>query len=157
MTRRAVRTESLGMVDEATAQRHDRALAVVQRLLIERGIRAHRHHPISLGVFATQPGAPAQPGVTAQPGAPAQSDASTQPGAPARPGGPVFRSRADRHPPELAVIAQGRRAATVTIGPRSGCYLVSVRRGGPNLHAVGRERPHRVVELIVTDRLDERP
>ncbi|WP_329087348.1 hypothetical protein [Streptosporangium sp. NBC_01469] len=129
----------MGMVDEATAERHDRALAVVQRLLIERGIRAHRHHPISLGVFAAQPGAP------------------TQPGAPARTGGPAFRSRADRHPPELAVIAQGRRAATVTIGPRSGCYLVSVRRGGPNLHAVGREQPHRVVELIVTDRLDERP
>ncbi|MFF3441538.1 hypothetical protein [Streptosporangium sp. NPDC002721] len=131
MTRRAVRAESRGMVDEATMARHDRALAVVQRLLIERGIRAHRHHTINLGIFTTRPGAPSGPG---------------------RPG---FRSRTDRHPPELTVIAQGRRAATVTIGPRSGCYLVSV-RSGLNLHAVRREQPHMVVELIVTDRLGER-
>ncbi len=130
MTRRGVRTESRATVDEATAERHDRALAVVQRLLIERGIRAHRHHTMSLGFFAARPGAPAWPG---------------------RAG---LGSRTDRRPPELAVIAQGRRAATVTIGPRSGCYLVSV-RDGPNLYAVRREQPHRVVELIVTDRLGE--
>ncbi|MEU8377611.1 hypothetical protein [Streptosporangium sp. NPDC048865] len=132
MARRAVRAESRGTVDEATAARHDRALAVVQRLLIERGIRAHRHHTINLGFFAARPGAP---------------------GRPARPG---LHPRTDRHPPALTVMAQGRRAATVTIGPRSGCYLVSV-RSGPNLHAVRREQPHRVVELIVTDRLGERP
>ncbi|MER6173061.1 hypothetical protein [Streptosporangium sp. NPDC001681] len=127
MTRRAVRAGYREMIDEATANRHDRALAVVQRLLVERGIRAHRHHTISLG-FADRTDAPTWPGLSAP------------------------RSWTKRHPPELVVIdSQGRRDATVTIGPRSGCYLVSV-RDGPDLQAFRQEQPQNVVHLIIATR-----
>ncbi|GAA2867516.1 hypothetical protein GCM10010517_27120 [Streptosporangium fragile] len=119
MTQHATPAEPQGVVDEATAERHDRALVTVQRLLIERGIRAHRHHTISLRFASDRP-------------------ASRWP-----------RSWTDRHPPELAVIGpQGGREATVTVGPRSGCYLVSL-RNGPDLQAVKREHPEQVVELIL--------
>lgn len=38
-------------IDESTAASHDQALCAVQRLLTERGIRAHRHTTISLGLY----------------------------------------------------------------------------------------------------------
>jgi hypothetical protein len=86
------------VVDEAAVEIHDKALAVVQRLLTERGIRAHRHHTISLGLFANR--------------------------AAAWPDQPPLRSWMERHPPELTVKGpQGWCEATVTMGPRSGSYL----------------------------------
>ncbi|MFI6452995.1 hypothetical protein ACIBF6_15700 [Streptosporangium amethystogenes] len=44
----------------------------------------------------------------------------------------------------------------MTVGPRSGCYLVSL-RGGSDLQAVRSEHPERVVELILAARLDAQP
>ncbi|MER5645567.1 hypothetical protein [Streptosporangium sp. NPDC002524] len=112
-------------VDEATVQAQDEALAVVQRLLTERGIRAHRHHTISLGLFAT-------PEVV-------------------RPDRPPLRSWMNRYPPELAVIGfEGRRDATVRIGACSGCYLVAVRGG--DTETVRCDEPERVLDLILAMR-----
>ncbi|MEU3168734.1 hypothetical protein [Streptosporangium sp. NPDC006930] len=113
-------------VDEATVESHDKALAVVQRLLTERGIRAHRHHTISLGLFA-------------------DSEA-------AWPDQPPLRSWMERYPPELTVKGpQGWCVATVTVGARSGSYLVSL-RDGAGLQAVRSEHPEQVVALIVAAR-----
>ncbi|MEU8201690.1 hypothetical protein [Streptosporangium sp. NPDC049046] len=116
------------MVDEATAESHDRALAVVQLLLIERGIRAHRHQTICLSLHGNR------------------LDALICPDRP-RP-----RSRLDRYPPELAVLGPGgRRVAVVTVGPRSGCYLVCL-RGGSDPRVVRGGYPELVVELILAAR-----
>jgi hypothetical protein len=105
---------------------HDKALAVVQRLLTERGIRAHRHHTISLGLFANS--------------------------AAAWPDQPPLPSWMERHPPELTVKGpQGWGEATVTMGPRSGSYLVSLRNGS-DLQTVRSEHPQRVVKLIFAAR-----
>ncbi|WP_433374395.1 hypothetical protein [Streptosporangium sp. CA-115845] len=121
------------MVDEATAESHDRALAVVQLLLIERGIRARRHQTICLSLYGNR------------------LDALICPDR------PYPRSRLDRYPPELAVLGpEGRRAAVVTVGPRSGCYLVSLRNGS-DLQTVRSEHPEQVVELILAARPDARP
>jgi hypothetical protein len=121
------------VVDKATAEGHDRALAVVQLLLIERGIRARRHQTICLSLYGNR------------------LDALICPDR------PHPRSRLDRYPPELAVIGpEGRRTAVVTVGPRSGCYLVSL-RGGSDLPAVRRAHPERVVELILAAGSDARP
>ncbi|MEU4535709.1 hypothetical protein AB0G15_12690 [Streptosporangium sp. NPDC023825] len=113
-------------VDEATVESHDKALAVVQRLLTERGIRAHRHHTISLGLFANS--------------------------AAAWPDQPPLRSWMERHPPELTVKgSHGCRVATVTMGVRSGSYLVSLcDDSGPR--AVRSEHPEQVVALILAAR-----
>ncbi|GAA4192038.1 hypothetical protein GCM10022252_32810 [Streptosporangium oxazolinicum] len=106
---------------------HDRALRVVQRLLAERGIRTHRHHTISLGLFASR---------------------AAEPPSPDKP----VSWWTERHPPELAVIgARGGREATVTMGPRSGSYLLSL-RDGSDLLAVRSEHPEQVVALIVAAR-----
>ncbi|WP_329428631.1 hypothetical protein OG339_04560 [Streptosporangium sp. NBC_01495] len=111
-------------VDETTVQTQDEALAVVQRLLTERGIRAHRHHTISLGLFA----APEVP----------------------LPDRPPLRSWMNRYPPELAVIGSQGRDATVTIGACSCCYLVAVR--GSDTETVRCEEPERVLDLILAMR-----
>lgn len=112
-------------VDEATAENQDRALAVVQRLLQERGIRARCHHTIGLGLYANR-----MDGVV-------------------WPDRPALRSWLERYPPELIVTdPRGREEATVTIGPRSGCYLVCL-RDDPEPRTVGEERPEGVVELIL--------
>ncbi|MEV6863105.1 hypothetical protein AB0M44_19145 [Streptosporangium subroseum] len=103
-------------------------MAIVQRLLKERGIRAQCHHMISLGLFA------------------GREDAATWPNR------PPLRSWVDRYPPELAVTGpQGWCDATVTMGPRSGCYLVSF-RDGPDLQTVRSEHPELVVDLILSAR-----
>ncbi|GAA4235325.1 hypothetical protein FHR32_006740 [Streptosporangium album] len=113
-------------VDEATAEIQDKALAVVQRLLKDRGIHARCHHTISLGLFASREAA--------------------------WPDKPPLRSWMDRYPPELAVAGpQGWRDATVTVGPRSGHYLVSL-RNGPDLQKVRSDRPEKVVDLILSVR-----
>lgn len=62
----------------------------------------------------------------------------------------------ERHPPELAVIGpQGWRDATVTVGQRSGSYMLAV-RGGPALQTVRSEHPEQVVALIIAARSGER-
>ncbi|MET8340271.1 hypothetical protein [Streptosporangium canum] len=54
-----------------------------------------------------------------------------------------------RYPPELTVTgSQGWCDATVTVGPRSGCYLVSLRNGS-DLQKVRGEQPEKVVDLIL--------
>lgn|GEM_PF-5331247 len=45
----------------------------------------------------------------------------------------------------------GRRVAVVTVGPRSGCYLVCL-RGGSDPRVVRGEYPELVVELILAAR-----
>ncbi|MFD8561565.1 hypothetical protein ACWDOR_30500 [Streptosporangium canum] len=123
MTEHAAPAESPQVIDEATAESQDKSLAVVQRLLKERGIQAQCHHMISLGLFANR------------------TDKVTWPNRP-------LRSWLDRHPPELAVIGpQGRHDVTVTMGPRSGSYLVS-RRTDPEPQITRSEHPEKVVDLI---------
>ncbi|WP_248962023.1 hypothetical protein [Sphaerisporangium perillae] len=110
-------------VTEATAERQDRVLVVVQRLLKERGIRSRRDHRISLGLFAHRVDA-------------------------AWPNRTVPRSRTRRYPPELVVTdPQGQRTATVTIERRSGCYLLML-HGGPDSEPVKVREAGRVVALI---------
>ncbi|MGW4421982.1 hypothetical protein [Streptosporangium sp. NPDC004631] len=112
-------------VTEATAEKQDRALAVVQRLLQERGIRSRCHHTIGLRLHANR-----MDGVV-------------------WPDRPALRSWLERYPPELIVTGPPSRGeATVTIGPRSGCYLVCL-RDAPGPRTVGEERPEKVVELIL--------
>lgn len=111
-------------IDETAAENQDRALAVVQQLLKERGVRARCHHTINLRLLASR---------------------VEETNWPDR---PVLRSWLERYPPELEVIGpQGWREATVTMGPRSGFYLVSL-RAGPGLQKVGREHPEKVADLI---------
>ncbi|MEV0758231.1 hypothetical protein [Streptosporangium sp. NPDC050280] len=116
------------VITDAAAESQDRALAVVQRLLTERGIRAHLHTTISLGLYGNHLDLPTWPNR------------------------PASRTWLNRHPPELAVLGpQGWRDVTVTVGSRSGCYLVSI-RNGPDLQAVGQEQPEKVVDLILAAR-----
>ncbi|WP_371783276.1 hypothetical protein [Streptosporangium subroseum] len=112
-------------VDEVAAGNQDKALAVVQRLLKKRGIRARCHHRISLGLFAAR-----------------EDEAG-------RPDELSLRSWMDRYPPELAVFgSQGWRDATVMVGPRSVCYLVAV-RGDTGAEMIRCEDPVKVVDLIL--------
>ncbi|WP_271216319.1 hypothetical protein [Streptosporangium carneum] len=96
----------------------------MQRLLRERDIRARREYTISLGLFAGRPD-------IAQ-----------------RPDKPPLRSWETHLPPVLALVGQGWRGVTVTIGPRTGSYLVSL-PGTADPQTVDRERPEKVVELIM--------
>jgi hypothetical protein len=105
-------------VTDATAAKHDKALAVVQRLLSVQGVRSCLVHTISLKLVGD--------------------------------GRPYPLGQRRRLAPELVVTgSQGRRDATVSVGPRSGCYLVSLRNGpGPET-----ERDlQQVVDLILTVR-----
>ncbi|WP_425961749.1 hypothetical protein [Streptosporangium sp. DT93] len=113
------------MISDAAVERQDRALAVVQRLLAEHGIRAHRHNTISLRLYGNHADFPAWPNR------------------------PDYRTWVRRYPPELTVVdARGRRDMTVTMGPRSGCYLVFIPNDS-DLQAVGQEEPEKVVALIL--------
>lgn len=131
MTRHTVTAGTPGAIDEATAEDQGKALAMVQRLLRERGIRAWCQHTISLGLFADR------------------TDEVTWPDRPA------FRSWLDRYPPELTVIGpQGCCDVTVTMGPRSGCYLVSL-RSTTDPQIVRSEHPEQVVDLILAAQPDQ--
>lgn len=128
MIRHTAPIGSAETIDEATADLHDTALAVVQRLLRERGVRARCHHRIGLGLYANRMDGVVWP------------DRSP------------LRSWMERHPPELVVIgSRGLRVVTVTVGARSGCYLVAL-HDGSDLQAVRREWPERVVELVLAAR-----
>ncbi|GAT69113.1 hypothetical protein PS9374_04783 [Planomonospora sphaerica] len=111
------------VVDETTAERQDRALAVVQRLLRERGIRARCQHTISLGLFADRAAGHSWPDR------------------------PMRRYWVDHFPPELAVLGpQGECDATVTVDSCSG-YLVWLRTAS-GLQPFRNDDPHLVVNLI---------
>jgi hypothetical protein len=104
-------------VTDATAEKHDQALAAVQRLLKVQGVRSYAVHTIGLKLT---------------------DDA----------GRLIPLEKPKRHVPELVVHNNaGWVDATVTIGPRSGCYLVSL-RGGPDLETV--REPRQVADLILT-------
>ncbi|MEV6859811.1 hypothetical protein AB0M44_02205 [Streptosporangium subroseum] len=110
-------------VTDATAAKHDAALAVVQRLLSVRGVRSCLVHTISLELFGD--------------------------------GRPYPLGRRRQLAPELAVVGSpGRRDATVSVGPRSGCYLVSL-GNGPSLETV--REPQQVVDLILTAPVGGKP
>ncbi|WP_440104706.1 hypothetical protein [Streptosporangium sp. H16] len=65
-------------------------------------------------------------------------------------GRPLPLGRRVRHVPELVVHGDaGVIIGTVTVGLRSGCYLVSM-RNGPDLQTVRRENPEKVANLILT-------
>ncbi|MBG0814343.1 hypothetical protein [Planomonospora sp. ID82291] len=111
------------VVDETTAEHQDKALAVVQRLLKERGIRTRCHHRISLGLFADR-----------------AADHSW-------PDKPMRRYWMDRYPPELTVLdPEGRCDATVTVDSCSG-YLVWLRTAS-GLQPFRNDDPYLVVNLI---------
>lgn len=63
-------------------------------------------------------------------------------------GRPIAYGRPDLHSPELIVHeGDGSVVATVTIGPRSGCYLVTLRNGVGLQKA---RKPQHVADLILT-------
>lgn len=110
-------------ITETAAARQDEALAVVQRLLRERGIQTRRQQRISLGLFAGTEG-------------PALLDR------------PPPRSWLNWYPPELVVTgSRGWREATVTVGEREGDYLLSL-RNGQGQQKVGQAEPEKVAGLI---------
>ncbi|MEV6864422.1 hypothetical protein AB0M44_25865 [Streptosporangium subroseum] len=105
-------------VSDATAEKHDAALAAVQRLLKARGVRSYVVHTIVLRLFGD--------------------------------GRPYSLGQRRRCAPELTVHGDaGWMVDTVTMGPRSGCYLVSL-RNGPGLETV--RDPQRVVDMILSSR-----
>lgn len=114
-------------IDEKTAETQDKALAVLQQLLKERGVRSRCHQVISLGLFANR------------------QDATSWPDKP-----PV-RSWLSRCPPELVVIdPAGRGDVTVTMGARAECYSVCP-HNAPAPQAVSRKQPEKAVELILAN------
>ncbi|MEV6859513.1 hypothetical protein AB0M44_00705 [Streptosporangium subroseum] len=72
-------------------------------------------------------------------------------------GRPIPLGKPQRHAPELVVhSAAGWVVATVTMGPRSGSYLVSMRDGG-NIETVPAENPEKVASLMLAARFGGRP
>ncbi|WP_329428871.1 hypothetical protein OG339_06355 [Streptosporangium sp. NBC_01495] len=63
-------------------------------------------------------------------------------------GRPIQLGEAKRYAPELVVHSDAGRVATVTMGARSGCYLVSL--PGSDLQTV--REPQQVADLILTAR-----
>ncbi|MEV6983844.1 hypothetical protein AB0M95_21655 [Sphaerisporangium sp. NPDC051017] len=111
-------------VTEAAVEKQDRALAVVQRLLKERGIGSRRDHRISLGLFAHRIDDAAWPDRT------------------------IPWSWTRQYPPELVVTdAKGQHTATVTIERRSGRYLL-VLHGSHDSEPVRVHEAERVAALI---------
>ncbi|MEV6862360.1 hypothetical protein AB0M44_15360 [Streptosporangium subroseum] len=68
-------------------------------------------------------------------------------------GRPLPRGSLGRHAPELVVRSRaGWTVATVTMGPRSGSYLISM-RDGRDIETVPAENPERVANLILAAQL----
>lgn len=113
-------------LDETTTESQDKALAVVQRLLKTRGVRAQYHQTISMALFANRP------------------DVLY------RPHKPPLQQWLTWHPPELVVRdASGRRAVTVTMGAHADCYMICLHMP-PTSQTVSRQRAEKVVELILS-------
>lgn len=71
-------------------------------------------------------------------------------------GRPFPLGQCERHAPELVVRSDaGWVASTVTVGPRSGCYLVSI-PNGPDLQTVRSGHPEKVANLILAAQPGER-
>jgi hypothetical protein len=103
--------------NSATAEKHDRASATVQRVLKARGARSYIVHMHSLKLFGD--------------------------------GRPLPLGQLKRYTPELVIHSDaGWVIAVVTIGPRSGCYMVSIPRG-PGIETVPSDRPERVANLVL--------
>jgi hypothetical protein len=102
---------------DKTADKHDRALAVVQRVLKARGVRSYVIHLHSLSLFGD--------------------------------GRPFPLGKRRRYTPELVIHGDtGWVIAAVTMGSRSGCYMVSMPRGS-GVETVPSERPERVANLVL--------
>ncbi|MFF3444583.1 hypothetical protein [Streptosporangium sp. NPDC002721] len=105
-------------VSEATVERHDRRLAVVQRLLMVHGVHSYTVHTVSLRLSGED-------------------------------GRPIPLGRPKVYAPELVVRGDSGRVATVTVGERSGCYLVSLPgRSDPQAE----REPQHVAGLILAAR-----
>ncbi|GAA4199362.1 hypothetical protein GCM10022252_50990 [Streptosporangium oxazolinicum] len=103
---------------DATAEKHGRSLALVQRLLKARGVRAKPVHTVVLRL--------------------------------SRDGRPLPIAERRRRVPELvAYDGGGRMAASVTVGRRSGCYLVHPSSAGAEIRTVKPDRPHAVVDVVL--------
>jgi hypothetical protein len=105
------------VITEAAAEKYDRALAAVQKLLLVRDVRSFVVHTIDLKLSVD--------------------------------GRPAPLGEVRRHSPELIVHDDaGWMVATVSMGPRSGSYLVSI-PNGPGLQTVGSEYPEKAANLIL--------
>lgn len=102
---------------DAKAERHDKALAAVQRLLKVRGAHSYVVHTHHLSLFGD--------------------------------GRPFPLGERQRYTPELVVRSDaGWVIATVTMGQRSGSYMVSIPKS-PDLEAVPSAYPERVANLVL--------
>ncbi|WP_371782755.1 hypothetical protein [Streptosporangium subroseum] len=111
-------------VSDATAEKHDQALAVVQRLLSVRGVRSCVVHTIALRLFGD--------------------------------GRPFPRGSLGRYAPELVVRSgAGWVVATVSVGSRSGCFLVSM-RDGRDIETAPAGDPEKVANLILSAQFGRR-
>lgn len=109
-------------MSDVTAEKYDRALAAVQQLLKVQGVPSYVVHTHGLKLFGNHTPFP-----------------------------PAAR---ERYAPELVihiVIHRGanRAAATVTVGPRSGSYLVST-PNGPDIQVV--QHPAEAADLVIAAR-----
>jgi hypothetical protein len=118
----ATESRTRGCEDEEvsgkTAEKHDKALAAVQRLLSVRGVRSHVVHTITLKLFGD--------------------------------GRPYSLGQRGRFAPEPVVCSgAGWVVVTVTVGSRSGCYLVSM-RDGRDIETVPSAAPEKVANLVLS-------
>ncbi|MER5644102.1 recombinase family protein [Streptosporangium sp. NPDC002524] len=105
-------------ISDATAEGHDKALAVVQRLLKTKEIHAYTVHTIALKL--------------------------------GQDGTPWPLGQRTRRPPELVAHSrEGWEVATVTVGLRSGFFVVSLPSVGVTAQLVNADQPHAVVDLIL--------
>ncbi|MBG0824917.1 hypothetical protein HS048_29905 [Planomonospora sp. ID91781] len=64
-------------------------------------------------------------------------------------GMPWPKASVTHHAPDLTVYGDaGRVVATVTVGLRAGCYLVSLPPAGVDCRTVAADRPHTVANMI---------
>lgn len=105
-------------VSDSTAEKHDKALAAVQRTLSVRGVRSYVVHTITLKLFGD--------------------------------GRPAPLGQRSRVAPELNVRSRaGMVVATVSVGSRSGSFLVSM-RDSRDIETVPATNPEKVAKLILS-------
>ncbi|MGJ6969440.1 hypothetical protein ACSDR0_46900 [Streptosporangium sp. G11] len=106
-------------VSDLVAETHDKALAVVQQLLKTKSV----HHTYVVHTIALKLGVDNKPWPMGQ--------------------------RTRRVPELVAHSREGWEVATVTVGERSGCYVVSLPSVGVTAQLVNAGEPHAVVDLIL--------
>lgn len=105
-------------VTDATAEKHDRALALVRQLLRARGVRAKPVHTVVLRLSDN--------------------------------GRPLSIAERRLHAPELVAYDDGGgMVATVTVGRRSGCYLICLPPAGTAIRTVKPDKPYAVVDVVL--------